>query len=578
MLQSLYALDSPLQAPLPFVAKQALQSGPLSLGQTIDSVLYLALVRPAKLSDDVAALRSRLAGLTLSIGLAPPDEAATSFIADPPPRRLDWSVATTLNGNLTYMPLERLVDTSNGARCAGVAQLRLPADAALLAPPATPDPMFAGYGASPPELPAGTPADTLVAWLRLQSPDDPNLALAWLGINAVEVTAQTVVHDALLGIGDGRPDQAFGLSGAPVDPASLTIEVWPAAQPGAGGQAPPPATWRQADNFGVAQRDDQVYTLDAAAGIVQFGDGIRGARVPDGAAVYAREYSYGGGADGNLAPGSIKQLANANGMLVRHEWQTAGGVEAETVAAAERRIPAYLANRERAVTSEDFSWVARNVPGAEVARAEVVAGLMPGIDPAASRTGVAGAVSVFVIPPGERKLSGAPRPNLALLRLVFDYLRQRTLIGTQLFALAPDYVQIGVWTAVRLTDETNRTEVLAAVRQALIDYLWPLEPGGPLGIGWPMGRAVAPDELTTQSGRLPGVLAADGANIFRRDPSGWTAISGTLTLQPYQLPDLIGVTVAVSTDPDGGTPAPPWSDAPLPGAGGQPVPFIPQKC
>jgi predicted phage baseplate assembly protein len=330
------------------------------------------------------------------------------------------------------------------------------------------------------------------------------------------------------------------------------------------------------DNFGAAERDDQVYTLDPSAGVVQFGDGIRGARVPAGAAVYARTYAYGGGADGNLAAGSIKQLANANGMLVRHEWPTAGGVEAETVAAAERRIPAYLANRERAVTTEDFAWLAQNVPGAEVARADVVAGLMPGIDPAASRSGVAGVASVFVIPPGERKLAGVPRPNLALLRLVFDYLRQRTLIGTQLFALAPDYVQIGVWTAVRLTDESNRTEVLAAVRQALIDYLWPLEPGGPLGAGWPMGRAVAPDELLTRSGRVPGVLAADGASIFRRDPSGWTAIGCTLSLQPYQLPDLIGVTVAVSTDPDGGTASPPWSDAP-PGGAGQPVPFIPKK-
>ena len=369
LLRELYGID----APTPFVAQRALQDGALTLSNTLDQALYLALVKPQKLTDDAAALRQTLAGgITLSIGVAPPDDTTDQAVTDPPPRRLVWSLASTAaDGSLRWLQLEVLLDTSNGGRKLGVVQLQLPRSAAVLTPPVVTDPMNAGLGASPPELPADVKPESLVAWLRLTSPDDPALSLAWLGVNAVGVVAQTIGRDALLGIGTGEPDQSFSLRVAPVDPTSLVIEVWP---PAVGTTAAPPSTWLAVDHFGAAGRDDKVYVLDPAAGTVRFGDGMQGARVPNGAAVYARRYAYGGGQAGNLAPGSIKQLAAGGGIVVRHEWPTAGGTEGETVAAAERRIPAFLANRDRAVTAEDFRFLAENVPGANVARAEVVSG------------------------------------------------------------------------------------------------------------------------------------------------------------------------------------------------------------
>lgn len=577
LLRSLY----PVATPVPFVAQRALQAAPLAFDGTIDGALYLALLKPpqSKLPDDAATLRRALAGITLSLGLAPPDDAPATIATEPAPRRLSFAIATKpIQGTGTrWLPLETLLDTSKGARRPGVVQLVLPSTASGLEPPETDDPMFAGLGASPPELPADISADRLVLWLRLQSPDDPALALAWIGVNAVEIEAREITRDALLGVGTGEADQAFALPRAPVDPDKLVIEMWPPAlETDAGAVARGGVACRQVDSFAAAGRDDPVFTLDAAAGVIQFGDGVRGARVTNGAAIYARVFSSGGGADGNLPAAAIKQV-DAPGLAVRHEWPTSGGMAAETVEEAERRIPAYLSNRDRAVTAEDFAAVARAVPGWAIARADVIPGFMPGIDAAASQANVPGVVSVFVIPPGERRLAGAPRPVLGLLRAAFDWLRARTLIGTQLFVLSPDYVGIGIWISVRLIDETTRTETLRAVRQALIDYLWPLEPGGPLGSGWPMGRTVALDELRTQAGRVPGLLAADDVVLYRRTGTGWTTLAGPLTLAAYQLPDLLGVTVAVASDTGGTTPAPPWTDADG-STGGQPVPFIPDRC
>ena len=141
LLRELYGID----APTPFVAQRALQDGAVTLSGTLDQALYLALVKPQRLADDVATLRQTLAGgVTLSIGVAPPDDTTDQMVSDPPPRRLVWSLASTAaDGSLRWLPLEVLLDTSNGARRPGVVQLQLPRSAAVLAPPAVTDPMNA---------------------------------------------------------------------------------------------------------------------------------------------------------------------------------------------------------------------------------------------------------------------------------------------------------------------------------------------------------------------------------------------------------------------------------------------------
>ena len=113
----------------------------------------------------------------------------------------------------------------------------------------------------------------------------------------------------------------------------------------------------------------------------------------------------------------------------------------ETVADAERRIPAFLAHRDRAVTVR-LPGAGVRYAGLVLGRAEVVQGLMPGADPAATRTNVPGVVSVFVFPDQPVAVGNGPVATLAQLKEVFAYLRQRILIGTQLFVLSAEPLPI----------------------------------------------------------------------------------------------------------------------------------------
>lgn len=571
LLRTLYGLDQPV----PFVAQPAFGSdGTLNLANAADGQVWLALVTPKNFASSAASVRTALAALAaggsaLSIGLAPvadiPGYEAFDQAADLPTRTLNWAVVTLdAGGAVQQVPLEVQADTSNGGRTAGVALLRLPSSASLLTPPPPPnggDPMYAGTTGMPPELPVDVTADRVVMWLTLSTADAPALTLGYLTVNAVGIIAQAVENNEPLGTATGAGDASFTLSGNPVDPASLVVQVWQ------GNQA---ATWTQVDNFGRAGRNDTVYVLDPTAGTVTFGDGIRGLRPPAGCVIVAQTYAYGGGSDGNLAPGSIKAVQPASGT-VRHEWPTSGGSDGESVADAERRIPAFLAHRDRAVTVDDFQALALATPGQTLGRAEVVQGLMPGADPAATRTNIPGVVSVFVFPEQPVSMGNGPVATLAQLKEVFAYLRQRILIGTQLFVLSAEPVPVYASLNIEVLNGADSVATVQAVQQALASYLWPLPPGGPDGGGWPLGRTVVPDELQTQAARVAGVLAADPVTLYAMTGSAWAPVPN-VPLKPWQVPALQGVAVVT----DGSAPPPPAATGGT--SGPNLVPVVPKVC
>ena len=564
----------------------------LDLGAALGGALYIAVCTKKPLANRADALREKLAGITLNIGLAPLDDEPKEFdgtsanlASEPPPRTLEWDLAwwpdaVNRPDDMQWLPLEVVADSSNGARRMGVARLRLPRQAGFLQAPASGDPQFAGFRDTPPEAPADLASGQLLFWLRLTCPAEPGLRLGYAAINAVDVIGQGVARDVMLGIGDGRPDQILQLPERDLDAASLQLQVeedgrW--------------VDWKQTPHFAASGPDSRVYRLDAAAGLIQFGDGLRGRRPPANMAIRAAAYRYGGGASGNLPAGGIKELHGGGaGLKVRQDWPTRGGVEAESVAAAEQRIPAFLTHRERAVTRDDFRQLARDNPVNPVARAEAIAGFLPGANLAGIRRNVPGVVSVFVLPPAWPGVNAAPRPGAGLLRDVYAYLSERTLLGTELYVLSPQYQPISLALSVEVSDPATEQQVFKAVEQSLRTYLWPLPPGGQRGEGWPLGRAVEKNELRTQAGRVAGVEAVNALRLFYLDLNDglWRELSESqlLPLTDYQLPELMAVRLQAGED----NPEPPRGFAPDSGAGFNgpgftgrvqiPVPVIPDKC
>ena len=547
----------------------------LNLNNSLDKHFYLLLYMPDPRQIPFAdALREQLAGKILNVGIAPAAElpAERADADELLPRTLQWHIAWQQHAGdqrATYLPLEVIDDSSRGGRNSGVARLRLPKSAAAMKADFQVDPQYAGFDNTPPEPPAHVDPEQVLFWLRLSAPDENNFELGYLGINAVDVVGQGVVRDQMVAVGNGRPQQAYSLQRTDIDAGSLQLQV---SEHGSF------VTWRQVQHFADSAPDDRVYRFDSASGVVQFGDGLRGRRPPAKSRIRIAYCRYGGGASGNLEAGAIKQLASGSSRLqVRHEWPTEHGRDAESISQAEQRIPAYLTHRNRAVTKTDFATLAKNNPVNPVARAEVVAGLLPGSSLGSVRERIPGVVSLFVLPPGEPAVGGAPRPTAGLLRDVYHYIDQRKLIGTELYVLSPQFVPLALSVSVQVLDPTTLTETGNSVSQALLNYLWVLAPGGPAGGGWPMGRNIEPNELKAVAARVDGVLAVGQMRLFHQNTADDSWIEASeVELQSYQLPEVMEVLVHVS---DEAPPAPNVVNPPdKSGVTPVAVPVIPEVC
>ena len=582
---------------------------------SVDRALWIALLAPAAARAEdqaatTAAARLALGGsdsgatAVLSVGVVPALEAPALFEEIGPRARVNvlWEVVTRHDNGvdadyLTVEPLPGAVnDTTAGLTRPGVLRLPMPDESLIWAPSNdVGDNPRAGVGDNPPRIDDPVKAARLVGWLRLRPRPGSGVAslpLTWIGVNAAEVDQRTSIAGRVIGVSTGAADQSFQLPAGSVDPATLAIQV---EEPGRGYRP-----WTRVEDLAAVSADPAVareaaaYEVDAEAGTVRFGDGVRG-RVPERQMrVRLDRGRFGGGRAGNLPAGSLSEVSSARivgparplpAIKVSQPLATRGGEDAETLAEAERRIPASLRHRERAVTGDDYRRLAGETPGASVARAEVLARFKP----RERRFGVPGVVSVMVLPAAAFGNAPNPRPDRPLIERVHEHLSRRAPLATELYVIGCEYVPLGLSVAVRLRDGFARDEVLFEVRTTLRRLLWPLAPLGPAGDGWPLGREVRERELEVEVSRVAGVAEVGGLNLFERttvDGKGqWrlltrnTADAGQrLALTPWQLPELLSV-VAVDDADGGGAPgdlsavANPFADE-----SAVAVPVVPERC
>ena len=121
------------------------------------------------------------------------------------------------------------------------------------------------------------------------------------------------------------------------------------------------------------------------------------------------------------------------------------------------------------------------------------------------------------------------------------------------------------------------------VEDALRRYLWPLQPGGALQTGWPLGRTVRSLELEVIISQVPGVVEVNGAQLFlKQADNSYTAASvgaaqQEVALKMYQLPELLRVKVIAGPDGSGVAPASSLEPDVDPDAGVA-VPVVPKVC
>jgi len=564
-----------------FAPGQDLSTGVDIIETTVDGSLWIALLAPsAKQREDArqtlaadAEDSSRAINVGLALALDVPEGGDGITTRNPIP--LVWEMSTGSDVTTPEVPdvvtLDALEDGTQGLTRSGVVRLALPGIERIGAPSNDPrENLHAGVGDAPPRLESDEDASKLVTWLRLRVQPGfvlSSLRLSWAGELGVSTqgsadpsTLQVIVHDPVTG-----------------------SRVWSAI-----------------DDLGRAGPLDNAFQLDPEAGTIRFGDGVHG-RVPStGSRVVATGLRVGGGVAGNLPAGTLSKLdslINRQGAKEKPDpaidlfqpLALQGGSDAETLDAAERRIPAYFQHRDRAVTAEDYRVLAREAPGVQVARVEVLARFKPH----ERNAGVPGAVSVMVLPQrlSTEYAAPLPRADRPLLEAVHGFLNERRPLATELYVIGCEYREIGISVAVQIREGFAREEVLTQVRLALRKYLWPLPVGlggldGPWPAtatndgGYPLGRKLTDRELEVVVARVAGVAGVSPVRVFEKKTGVFTELPGagkavtTLTLDPWQLPELSAVVVVEGVD------APASVDAPFAGNDGPALylPVVPEFC
>src|SRR6266508_2209339 len=166
-----------------------------------------------------------------------------------------------------------------------------------------------------------------------------------------------------------------------------------------------------------------------------------------------------------------------------------GGQDLEDRRAMGERGSRWLRHRERAVTTEDYEDLAK-LASPMVARAKCYASEDRAQDPLGQRVH-RGMVSIVVVPRGN---DARPQPDLELLRLVRDFLRERSAPEASLVVLAPEYVRFCVEADVVAESVYTEASMKHRCEEALSRFLHPVT-GGEQGQGWEIGSSPHESDL-----------------------------------------------------------------------------------
>ncbi|MBE7384885.1 MAG: putative baseplate assembly protein [Leptolyngbya sp. SIO1E4] len=579
-LQQIYQISG---SAMPYVTTPVFAEGqPVAAGlnlmeQAVDGTLWLALL--AAKPEQVAVARQALGDPVngsqpiLNVGITPaialPESLTNLPVRTQIPHVWEMTTGQEFDGAAEYLQLDRLEDTTQGLRQAGIVRLAMPATSRIGAPSNdVRTALNAGVGDRPPRLDQPDLAARLVTWLRLRPTVElTQLSLSWVGINAVTIDQRQTRRGLVIGISDGSPTQAFQLPGTSVESSTLELQI----EVPNGGYQP----WIQVEDLALVGRDTPAYSLDSEAGLIQFGDGVNG-RIPEREVrIRVAQMRAGGGELGNLPPGALTEITaldgqenRVNGLSLRQSQPTQGGTEAETLEAAEQRIPALFRHRDRAVTQSDYRQLAADTPGISLGRVAV----LPRFKPQQRRQGVPGVVSVVVLPQKDALQPPNPRPDRPTLEAVHAYLDDRRPLGTELYVIGVEYVPLAVSVGVQVQDGGDRDRTLQAVREALYQFLWPLAPGDVDSTGWSLGKSVRDRDLEVIVARVSGIQSVLGLTLFEQRQNRWQPLPEKF-LDPWQLPELLTVVAVADAAPPERI-EDPTRDRP----GGLAVPVVPEVC
>ncbi len=338
----------------------------------------------------------------------------------------------------------------------------------------------------------------------------------------VSASACGIVRNEPLGVSDGKPGQTFRVK----YPPTLSLRSEETILVGPLGDRPNDmdgwVPWTRVDDFSGSGPNDRHFTCDELTGEIAFGPALEnpeggvnvyGAVPEKGLVVGISGYRTGGGVRGNVRENTVRTLKSGYPYVagVTNPRPATGGRNEEELEHAKMRARESLKVRNRAVTAEDFEFLAAKA-SSSVGRARCVQPLQAD-RPNGPR---AGTVRILVVPALPRSVT-VPRPadlrvSPRVAETVKTFLDERRLLTTVVEVAEPDYLFVSIDLRIVADPRVDADGVARRVQERLDEYLHPLY-GGPNGDGWPFRRALTLADVYAQVGAVRGVAFLLDARI-----------------------------------------------------------------
>ena len=280
--------------------------------------------------------------------------------------------------------------------------------------------------------------------------------------------------------------------------------------------------WKPQPHFYKSGPNDRHYIVERARGVFRF-PGTNGFIPPAGAPIVA-SYITGGGIDGNVPVGSVRELRSGVGLVqsVSNPLAAGGGAAAEILRATRDRSIQVMRHRDRAVSVEDYEWLAM-AASSEVARVRALP-----LEGSVGR-GSRGFVGIVLVP---HSLDTQPMPSPELCRTVINALARNAPAGIAagIRIVSPSYIPVSVRAEVLPVSPEDSARVEVRMRSRLAQFLNPLT-GGHDSHGWEFGESVYLSDVAALIKDTPGVDAVRFLQLM----VGQSVYLDSVPIEPHQL-------------------------------------------
>jgi len=359
----------------------------------------------------------------------------------------------------------------------------------------------------------------------------PSPRVKGIYLNSTWAIQTETVNDEILGTSDGTASQIMGFSRHSVLSESVWIQeaTAPARKPTEEleeNQVIVDNTglvwvkWQPIEDFIEADEKGRHYVVDRFSGQIKFGDGKNGMIPPVDAQIKAT-YQTGGGAAGNVGPAEAINLLTSIAFIdkVANPSNAYGGADAELLDAVLEKGPKRIQHRKRAVTKEDYEWLAKEA-SREVARAECLPNFSDEGKPKP------GNVSLIIVPESKED---RPTASPELLKTVEDYIKSLNPASVATLTVThPTYVSISVAADLYVSSIEAASTAKFEATKRLTEFLHPLR-GGYYGNGWPFGRMPCLSDIIALLDEIEMVVHVDNLSVTVKEEKQGTFFDETTT-------------------------------------------------